>query len=400
MMGLPEELLCEIMCHLPHEDLGRFSQACRDFYRIGSEDKLWKKKGFLKRKISETSFAGQVDSPVPTPRLCHTAVSHKNKMYVFGGHNTEADSQRFSEVRSDLFSLDFESQKWEKLTIQEMPQKTEHSTVIHDGKLYTFGGYSGHTFSNTMFMINLSTSSQCVQVKPKGRGEVPTGRSAHVGVVYDDKYYMFGGWDGVVQNNDFYSFDFEKSEWNKIESPNAPHKRCSHTAAISNTRKSMYIFGGFGGKTRNYLSDLWSFNFETRTWTEMIAKGDIPSPRSRMKMLEYNDKLYVFGGWDKVNHFDQLYEYDIEKSTWTRVDLGPEDDAFKIGQFSMSIHDNILYVFGGYSSKEKKSTNDLFCLRLGRSSSSTERRVHLESKRPEKKYQKSDYSFVPENQCL
>jgi len=362
-MELPEELVCEIMCHLDHSDLGHLTQSCRDFYRIGSEEKIWKQKGFLKRK-ADIAFAAGKES-TPAARLCHTAVTHKDKMYVFGGHNTEVDSQRFSEVKSDLHSYDFISRTWEKVPIAQMPQKTEHSTVVHDGKLYMYGGYSGHSFSNTMFMLNLSTSSQCVEVKNKG--DIMTGRSAHVGIVFEDKYYIFGGWDGTVQNNDFFAFDFKKSTWGKVAAENPPHARCSHTGAVSVARKTLYIFGGFGGKVRNYLSDMWSFNFETQTWSEITPRGDIPSPRSRMKMVEWKDKLYIFGGWDKRSHFDELFEFDIETSTWSKIDFGVKDDTYKIGQFSMSLHDNILYIFGGYSAKEKKSTNDLFYMRIGSS---------------------------------
>jgi len=374
-MELPEELICEIMCHLDHSDLGHLVQSCRDFYRIGGEEKIWKQKGFLKRKI-DTAFAAGKET-MPAPRLCHTAVTYKDKMYVFGGHNTEADSQRFSEVKNDLHTFDFLSRKWEKVSINHMPQKTEHSTVVHDGKLYMYGGYSGHTFSNTMYMLNLSTSLHCVEVKHKG--DIMSGRSAHVGAVYGDKYYIFGGWDGSIQNNDFFAFDFKKSTWNKIQAENAPHPRCSHTGAVSASRNTLYIFGGFGGKSRNYLADMWTFNFETQTWSEVTTRGDIPSPRSRMKMVEYNDKLYVFGGWDKVTHFDELFEFNIETSTWTKIDFGVNDDTYKIGQFSVSLHDNILYVFGGYSAKQKKSTNDLFCMRIG--SSRTEEDMERSKKR-------------------
>jgi hypothetical protein len=44
---------------------------------------------------------------VPSPRLCHAAVVHEGALYVHGGHNTVADTQLFSEVKSDLYKFIF-----------------------------------------------------------------------------------------------------------------------------------------------------------------------------------------------------------------------------------------------------------------------------------------------------
>ena len=41
-------------------------------------------------------------------------------------------------------------------------------------------------------------------------GQVPSERSAHIGLVHQHKMYVFGGWNGVSQNNELYCFDFSK----------------------------------------------------------------------------------------------------------------------------------------------------------------------------------------------
>jgi len=365
MMELPEELICEIMQHLPPHDLGNLNRSCRDLYRIGNEDNIWRKKGFLKRS-ADTAFNGGC-SAIPPARLCHSAVIYRKKLYVFGGHNTELDSQRFSEVKNDLHVYEIETKVWSNRPIKNMPCKTEHSTVIHGEKLWMFGGYSGQVFSNTLYYMGI-TSEKCILAKPCG--EIPTGRSAHVGVTCDDKMYIFGGWDGITQNNQLFSLDFETMAWARIHSDIAPLPRCSHAAAVSESRKMLYVFGGYGGKINNYFNDLWAYNFQTQKWIEMPCRGNAPSPRSRMRMIEWDEKLFMFGGWDKTSHFEDLFQYDIASGIWTKMNIGDShDDSFKIGQHSMTCHDNILYIFGGYNAKLKKSTNDLYSYRLGRSSS-------------------------------
>jgi len=152
----------------------------------------------------------------------------------------------------------------------------------------------------------------------------------------------------------------------RIETPITPAPRCSHTYSVSPRRKAMFVFGGYGGTTRNYLNDLWMFDCRTKTWKELPSNGDVPSPRSRMRMVEWNNKLLIFGGWDKTNHFADMYEYDLETMSWTNNGF-PQNNEFKMGQHSMSIHKNVLYIFGGYNLQSKKSTNDLLVYKIGKS---------------------------------
>lgn len=363
MAELPDELISEVMHFLNPHDLARLSETCRDFFRLGSEDSIWRKKGFLKRD-GEVLVSG--NSTVPPARLCHSAVIHNDKIHIFGGHNTEMDTQRFSEVKNDIHTFNIETKAWEKHSIKGIPNKTEHCTVIYDNTLWMFGGYSGHLFSNTLYKLDLN-ASHCTKVK--SIGDIPTGRSALVGTIYRDSMYIFGGWDGLVQNDHFHSFNFVTSTWTKITSELMPLPRCSHSVAVSDSRNTMYIFGGYGGQSRSYLNDIWAYDFEKQVWAELPSFGNVPSPRSRMRMVEWEGKLFIFGGWDKVTHFEDLFQYDIDTNVWIKLEIGgSQDGSFKIGQHSMCVHHNILYIFGGYNAKLRKSTNDLYSYRLGRGS--------------------------------
>lgn len=401
LIVLPEELIREVMTHLSYADLGTLLSVCKTLNRIGSVDAVWKKKGLLKR-TNESSSAGS--SSCPSPRLCHSSVLHGSKMYIYGGHNTAVDSQRFSEVKNDLFGYDIATKTWSKCSVKNLPSKTEHSSVVYKDNLYLYGGYSGYTFSNSTYMLNLTSGNHCALVKTTG--EIPSGRSAHVGVTYGKKMYIFGGWDGQNQNNELFSFDFETSVWIRINSKSeiqksnssdtldsdtdtnsssatavtatnngTPCARCSHTGLVSLDRKCFYTFGGYGGASKGYLNDLWCYNFESNIWTQIETKGNLPSPRSRMRMVEFNGSLFIYGGWDKNVHYEDLYEFNFETKKWTKLDYGETDDSLKMGQHSLSLYDNILYIFGGYNSKTKKSTNDLFSYRLGKLKREGEKKV-------------------------
>jgi len=140
----------------------------------------------------------------------------------------------------------------------------------------------------------------------------------------------------------------------------APIQRTSHASVIKNGK--MYVFGGFSGE--NYLNDLWEFNIETETWRDITeeASGTRPAPRSRFCAAVHGDHMYILGGWNKVGYFEDLHSYSFSQKTWTKVDgsWGMPSTS----QYSFSIHDNLLYVFGGYCAKRKECVNDLVVYRL------------------------------------
>lgn len=86
-----------------------------------------------------------------------------------------------------------------------------------------------------------------------------------------------------------------------------------------------------------------------------------------MRMVEFQEKLYIYGGWNKVEHFDTFSEYDLTTKQWRHfsLPLWKEGDG-KIGQHSMTVFDNILYIFAGFNSLLESSTSQLFAYRLAR----------------------------------
>jgi N-acetylneuraminic acid mutarotase len=375
------EVIHQILEKLPVRTLSVVSRVSRVLYNSCQDERLWRKeiikceqpkKGFSPPPSPMSSPSGspmmeesEVAYVTPTSRLCHIAVTWGGYMWIHGGHNTHADSQTFNEIKNDLWRYKFEDKQWERVHVESgcaLPAKTEHSAVIYQNKMYLFGGYSGEYFTNTLYAYDFE-KNECTHVVTSG--DVPSVRSAHVGVVYQDKMYIFGGWNGAEQNNDLYSYDFATSRWAKIvcNGP-VPRPRCSHAGSVSDRFHSMFIFAGYGGKDHGYLNDLCQFDFETLRWK--LIERTPPIPRSRMRLVEFQDKIYIYGGWNKVEHFNNLYQYDLECKRWSEVQLDLEPAEGKIGQHSMVVHNNILYIFSGYNSRTKSSTNDLYAYRLSK----------------------------------
>jgi N-acetylneuraminic acid mutarotase len=61
-------------------------------------------------------------------------------------------------------------------------------------------------------------------------------------------------------------------------------------------------------------------------------------------MIEHNGNLYVFGGRNGTECFDDLWMYSVSGNTWTKISTAP----FKRCFYSAVKHNNSLIIFGGY----------------------------------------------------
>jgi len=378
--SLPDEILSHIATFLNPTDLRscnavseRFCSICRDYC-------LWRR------------FFVDINTSSPPGRLCHTAVVANNKMYIYGGHITQPSSEYFHTVKQDLYEYDLFTREWREIPTGEgAPRRTEHTAVVYNNSMVVFGGYSGNGYENSVMIFDFATQEWRQLV---AQGEAPSARSAHTAVVVGKCMYVFGGWNGGSCMNDMHELNFETETWalicadtsaasrssgssnhaHSIHAPAAspatrpigenPSARCSHGAAVLQTDGAnpvMYIFGGYAieganeSPNKGYLDDLYEFHFETKKWVHTKTRGTPPCPRSRFRMIPYNDSLYLFAGWNSTKHFSTLHRFNATTQQWTEVDT--TFDADGIGQFSMVESNGIMYVFSGYSPKAGCRTN-------------------------------------------
>jgi len=243
-----------------------------------------------------------------------------------------------------------------------MGGKTEHKCVVYDNALWFVGGYNGYDYTND---IQRFDSASGTSVIVETTGEAFSRRSALTALVWNNKMYTFGGWNGFSKTwfNDVHEFDFVKRNWRALKTSGFPPKvRTSHSAVVLDNK--MYVFGGFSGE--EYLNDLHEFDFETETWTDItpLCRGNIPSPRSRFCAAVHGEQMYILGGWNKVVYFNDFYSYNFATRVWTQI----ENANFPIptiSQYSLSVHENFMYIFGGYCGLQKTCSNKLYTCHLG-----------------------------------
>ena len=129
--------------------------------------------------------------------------------------------------------------------------------------------------------------------------------------------------DSLISNCDFsddsnFKSNVETSNTNFI---NYPCNRGGHAMTIDEEKSRIYIFGGWNGTED--LDDFWMFDILKDEWkliSNSTGKQKGPSARSCHRMVFDNNKrrIYIYGRIKKVqeNKNNKLYEYDVEKEIW------------------------------------------------------------------------------------
>ena len=110
-------------------------------------------------------------------------------------------------------------------------------------------------------------------------------------VTYKHFLYVFGGkkQDGTC-SNDLFMIDPQNGQSELVKADRqAPTPRFDHSAIVYNDK--MYIFGGICTKTES--SDLYCFNFEDNTWTKVLTNLR-PSSNHAVALVE--DYMFIIGG--------------------------------------------------------------------------------------------------------
>jgi len=349
---LPLEIKMHIFSFLEFAELNNSKLVCKEWFFLCNERSLCNR--FLIELINK--------GDIPEPRVCHVCVVCKDSMWIYGGHiPSEGPTFYISEVKDDIYEFSFETRAWKRFTPtgETLPFRTEHSAVIYDNKFYFFGGYGTGGYSNSLYCYDpiTNTSSQLIVT-----GAIPGVRSAHSAVVYKNYMYIYGGWDSESSKNDLHKFDFATHTWYYIshdddeeeeDSPFPPVVSRSHCAVVY--KDSMFVFGGYGND--KHPTDIYRFNFETEQWSICQTSDIRPLGRSRSRAVIRDNKMYVFAGWNRVNYFSDLYEFDFESQAWNRIPVNFETG---IGQHSMAIINDKLIIFGGFSAALQKPVNSMY----------------------------------------
>ncbi|MFW5433718.1 Kelch repeat-containing protein [Paenibacillus apiarius] len=267
-----------------------------------------------------------VKNPMPTELDYPGIETLNNKIYVFGGTNSQG-----KEV-SDLRVYDPVTEKWE--TKASMPNATAFmSTAISGGLIYSVGGGGVYTNAPTgVYAYDPSTD----QWSTKAALNVPR---YYLGVVeLNGKIYAIGGFDNSIRpTNVVEEYDPATNTWTKKASLNV--SRADLTVQAYNGK--IYAMGGWrrdDSGTYDVL-EVEEYNPSTDTWT--IINTTLSERRIGSTSVLVNNQIYVIGGGG--SNPKGVEAYDIDNNTWVTK---PSLNHGRAGS-GATIANNKIYVLGG-----------------------------------------------------
>lgn len=124
-----------------------------------------------------------------------------------------------------------------------------------------------------------------------------------------------------------------------------------------------------------FFNDLVAFDLNalqqaTNRWEILIQNtidggpphGQIPPARTNHTMITWGDKLYLFGGTDGVNWFNDVWSYSPHTNSWTQLECIGYIPSPREGHAAALVGD-VMYIFGGRT-EEGTDLGDLAAFRI------------------------------------
>ncbi|KAF2969005.1 hypothetical protein GQX73_g4572 [Xylaria multiplex] len=314
------------------------------------------------------TFTSNVPSPFPRYGAAVNSISSKEgDIYIMGGLINS------STVKGDLWIIEAGGNLacYPLVTAAEAPgPRVGHSSLLVGNAFIVYGGDTKidetDVLDETLYLLNTSTR-QWSRALPAGIR--PSGRYGHSLNIVGSKIYIFGGQVEGYFMNDLSAFDLNQlqmpnNQWeiliknseNGVTSTGkVPPARTNHSMITYNDK--MYLFGGTNGF--QWFNDVWCYDPPTNKWTQLDCIGYIPSPREGHSAALIDDVMYIFGGrTEEGADLGDLAAFRISSRRWyTFQNMGPTPSP-RSGH-SMTAVGKSIVVVGGEPSSATNQVNDL-----------------------------------------
>ena len=163
-----------------------------------------------------------------------------------------------------------------------------------------------------------------------------------------DRIVLFGGHCcGTVSNPLGDTWEFDGSNWVKMQPANSPTPRASATLVYSPLRKRVLLFGGFSNVNGKIVvhNDLWEW--DGSTWKKLNFIGG-PSPRSSMLAMYFPPlgKVLFFGGESGGSYYSDTWTLDQNGWKLLKPGIAPPKGVDQVMEYDPITKKMIL--FGGH----------------------------------------------------
>ncbi|RCI16759.1 hypothetical protein L249_2944 [Ophiocordyceps polyrhachis-furcata BCC 54312] len=315
------------------------------------------------------TYSSSHSSPFPRYGAAVNALSSKEgDIYMMGGLINS------STVKGDLWLIEAGGSMacYPLATTAEGPcPRVGHASLLVGNAFIVYGGDTkikdSDVLDETLYLLNtckyLPQSSSPASSADKSQ-QLETGRYGHSLNILGSKIYIFGGQVEGSFMNDLSAFDLNQlqkpsNRWEILvpgeASLKVPAPRTNHSMVTFNDR--MYLFGGTNGF--QWFNDVWCYDPSVSSWAQLDCIGYIPAPREGHAAALVDDVMYVFGGrTEEGSDLGDLAAFKISSRRWyTFQNMGPSPSP-RSGH-SMTTVGKSIVVLGGEPSAAASTINDL-----------------------------------------
>ncbi len=234
---------------------------------------------------------------------------------------------------------DIPKQTWKRVASSAgWSARGDHTSVVFNNKIWVIGGYDGRRRNDVW-----SSSDGKTWTKETASAGW-SARNGHASVVFNNKIWVIGGYDGDLlsnRKNDVWSSSDGKT-WTKETASAGWSTREYHTSVVFNNK--IWVIGGYDPSRKN---DVWSSS-DGKTWTKETSSAGW-SARNGHASVVFSNKIWVIGGFDGGRKNDVWSSSDGK--AWTKETSSAGWSA-RTAHTSVAFN-NKIWVMGGVDDDDK-----------------------------------------------
>eukprot|EP01024_Parvocaulis_polyphysoides_P061081 TRINITY_DN672_c1_g5_i1.p1 TRINITY_DN672_c1_g5~~TRINITY_DN672_c1_g5_i1.p1 ORF type:complete len:575 (+),score=49.31 TRINITY_DN672_c1_g5_i1:16-1740(+) len=303
----------------------------------------------------------------PLTRYEHGCCIIGENMFVVGGNSLGG------KYLNDVWVLNLEDLSWlcasqvsknSSLPPPPLPPVAGHCVIGWGANLLVVGGHRKAKDRVEELQIHVFDSSNFTWSLLTPQSEVPEARGGHTAVLVGSSVFLFGGENRSKRRTlgDIWMLNLDTMKWNKCQTEgNVPSPRSEHIA-VGYQNKYMLIYGG--GSVAHCFSDLHILDTSTMQWLDVEVSGSPPAARAGHAGALLGDIWYIVGGGNNVSGCTEMVSLSLStlnqgKVSWQTVTVVVQPSSLASEGLSMLSHpaSSSLISFGGYNGTYHNDVN-------------------------------------------
>ena len=266
-----------------------------------------------------------------------TTVIFDDKIWILGGYNQYIPDYYFNDV---YYTTDGET--WVEATSSaNWVGRKFHSTVVFDDKIWVSGGYDGTNILNDVWYssdgINWTLATASADWNP---------RYAHTMLVFDNKMWVIGGTATHPTREVWYSSD--GINWTSASLFPTDVSLLDSTAIVFDGKIWVFAYQAYYGTPSIISSNSVYHSTDGISWTTATERAAFSS-RFGCQPIVFDNEIWILGGYVSGEYFNDVW-HSPDGSSWTRA----TNEASWTGRQYMGVvaFNDTFWILGGTSASQ------------------------------------------------